>query len=72
MKSFIPCFEGSITVATVAKYSVTSSPFFILLRCSDNFFDGKDLGENEKQVRMCNACYKKCWKYLVKHDESYI
>lgn len=21
---------------------------------------------------MCNACYQKCWKYLVKHDESYI
>lgn len=41
-------------------------------RCSDHFFDGKDLGENEKQVRMCNACYQKCWKYLVKHDESYI
>lgn len=21
---------------------------------------------------MCNACYQKCWKYLVKHDEQYI
>lgn len=21
---------------------------------------------------MCNACYQKCWKYIAKHDGSYI
>ena len=41
---------------------------FIECRCSDFFFNGKDLEEAEKQVRMCDNCYNKCWKYLAKHD----
>lgn len=71
MKSFIHFLGESITADIVDKFFAISK-CIINLRCSDFFFEGKDLDENEKQVRMCNSCYQKCWKYLAKHDESYI
>ena len=33
---------------------------------------GKDLDLPEKTIRMCDACYQKCWKYIAKHDDTYI
>jgi len=30
------------------------------------------LGEPDKTIRMCEACYQKCWKYIAKHDDTFI
>lgn len=44
MKNFIVLFVVNIIVDIVGKYSVASITFYYTNRCSDFFFDGKDLG----------------------------
>ena len=71
IRSSTPSTGASITVDTAARSSAQGT-LAHYLSCSDFSLSGKDLGENEKSIRMCEACIQKCWKYIAKHDDNYI
>ena len=71
IRSSTPSTGASITVDTAARSSAQGN-LAHYLSCSDFSLSGKDLGENEKSIRMCEACIQKCWKYIAKHDDNYI
>lgn len=40
-------------------------------QCSEFTLSGVDLGDDEKELRVCEACHKKCWKYIMENDPLY-